>query len=279
MSVLADTEIAIRERRAFDVFDATHLHRAAREDGFGVVTGRDSLRDATIAVTADEAGPVAILHDLGEMIVFQTSGWRGHRWARFEGGRILGETVIVDGAARSRALGRDVAKEAVRIGAGSPVHAPLGELRSGRGQLGTPAAAILPRDFPEAARGVADSLHWVWNARALAATDRCDWRGPDGAEGDEATYADWLSRLFAALPDAVVMIERGVVATDRIGLLWRLYGHHLADGFGMAATGKRVRAIGSSVFTIRDGAVVAHDLLVDELAIAAQLHRPVIRYD
>lgn len=276
MNTLADIEIAVRERGAFDLFEATHLHRATREDGFGVLSGRDTLRDAAMA---DGRGAVAILHDLGEMIVFETGGWRGHRWAAYEGERILAETVIVDGAARARALGRDLGEEAARIGAASPVHAPLGELRSGRGQLGAPAAAILPRGFPERARAVADSLHRVWNARAFAAAERCGWHGPDGIDGDETAYAAWLSRLFAALPDAVVMIERGIVAADRIGLLWRLHGHHLADGFGMTATGRRVRAIGSSVFTLRDGAVVAHDLLVDELAIAAQLHRPVIGYD
>lgn len=275
VSTLAESEIAVRERGAFDWFETTHLHRAVREDGFGVVVGRENVRDAAMA---EPRGPVAILHDLGAMIVFESGGWRGHRWAAYDGERILAETVVVDGMARARALGRDPGAEAARIGAVSPVHAPLGELRSGRGQLGTPAAAILPRGFPEAARGVADSLHRVCNARAFAAIERCGWRGPDGIDGDESAYAAWLSRLFAALPDAVVMIERGIVTADRIALLWRLHGHHLADGFGIAATGKRVRAIGSSVFTLQGGAVVAHDLLVDELAIAAQLHRPVIGY-
>lgn len=279
MSALAEIEIAVRERRAFDIFEKTHLHRATREDGFGVIVGRENVRDAAISVAADESGVVEILHDLGEMIVFETGGWRGHRWARREGDHILAETLIVDGAARARALHRDLDEEAARIGAGSPIHAPLGELRSGRGQFGTSADAILPRGFPEAAEQVADMFHHVWNARAFAATGRHHWRGPDGADGDETAYAAWLSRLFAALPDAVVMIERGIVLGERIGLLWRLHGHHLADGFGLAATGKRVRAIGSSVFTLRAGAIVAHDLLVDELAIAAQLHRPIIRYD
>lgn len=275
MSALADIEIAVRQRGAFDVFEATHLHRAVREDGFGVVVGRENVRDAAMA---EGGGAVAILHDLGGMIVFETGGWRGHRWAACEGERILTETVIVDGTARARALGRDVGEEAALAGAASPVHAPLGELRSGRGQLGTPAAAILPRGFPEGARPVADSFHRVWNARAFAAAERCGWRGPDGIDGDETAYATWLTRLFAALPDAVMMIERGIVTADRIALLWRLHGHHLADGFGVAATGRRVRAIGSSVFTMQEGAVVAHDLLVDELAIMAQLRRPVIGY-
>ena len=277
---LPDIEIAIRNRRAFDIFETTHLHRATIEDGFGVVTGRENVRDAAIAaVISDGGGPVTIVDDLGAMIVFETGGWRGHRWARYEGVRIAGETLVIDGAARARILGHDLRAEAFRLGAGSPVHAPLGELRSGRGQLGTADGAILPRDFPAAARAAADGFHRTWNARAFGMIGACRWRGPDGAEGDEADYATWLSRLVAALPDGVVTIERGIVAGDRIALLWRLHAHHLAHGFSVAATGKRVRAIGSSVLTIDDGAVVAHDLMLDELAIAAQLHRPVIGDD
>lgn len=279
MSVLADLELAVRGQRAFGRFDMTHLHRASREDGFGVVIGRDQIREAAIAIASEETGPVAILHDLGEMIVFDAGGWRGHRWARYEGDRILAETVIIDGTARARSLQRDVAGDAARIGSGTSVHAPLGELRSGRGQLGTAATAPLPRDFPDAARPLADALHCVFNARAFDAAGSYRWRGPGGVEGDETVFADWLIRLFTALPDAVLMIERGIASAGQIALLWRLHGHHLADGFGLAATGKRIRAIGSSVFTLHDGTVVAQDLLVDEFSIAAQLHSPVIGYD
>ena len=279
VATLSDIERAVRDRRAFDIFETTHLHRATREDGFGIVTGRENVRDAAIAaVIADGGGPVAIVDDLGAMIVFETGGWRGHRWVRYEGARIAGETLVIDGTARARVMGLDLRAEAFRLGAASPVHAPLGELRSGRGQLGTADCAILPRDFPAAARAVTDDFHRTWNARGFGATGVCRWRGPDGADGDEADYAAWLSRLVTALPDAVVTIERGVVAGDRIALLWRLHAHHLAGGFGVSATGKRVRAIGSSVFTLDGGAVVAHDLMLDELAIAAQLHRPVITY-
>lgn len=277
---LAEIEIAVRERREFDLLERTHLHRATREDGFGVVVGRENVRDAAIADTVSgKGGPVAIVHDLGDMIVFETEGWHGHRWVRREGGRIADEWVIVDGAARARLLGLDLADEAVRRGASSAQHPPLGELRSGRGQLGTPTAAIVPRDFPEDARSVADDFHRVWNARAFGAIGPCRWRGPDGVDGDETSYAAWLASLMTALPDSVVMIERGIVVGDRVALLWRLHAHHPGDGPGVPAAGKRVRAIGSSVIVSSDGAIVAHDLMIDELAVAAQLHRPVIGYD
>lgn len=280
MSDLAELETSVRAHRAFDAIESAYLHRAWRDDDYGRTRGRAAIRDAALAEIAEEgAGPVRIVDDLGDMIVVETAaGWRMHRWVRRDGERIVTETLIRDGAARARALGRDFGADAARRGAESAIHAPLGELRAGLGQFATTRDAVLPHDFPDVARRHADAMHRVWNGRAFGRLGEARWRGPDGCEGNGETAAGWLTGLFAALPDAVVLFERAIVAPDRVALLWRLHGHHIADGFGVVATGRRVRCHGSSVLTLTNGAVVAEDVLIDTLALVAQLHCPVIEY-
>ncbi len=278
MSALAALEVAVRGHAAFDAIDRAYLHRAVRRDDHGDVRGRERIIDAAIAEFAVAGTGTRIVHDLGDMIVFEAQGWRGHRWARRDGERILAETIVVDGVARCRALGGDPVEAARQLGAANPVHAPLGELRAGLGQLATAGRATLPHDFPAAARGHADAMHRVWNARALGATAAADWRGPEGLAGDAAAAAAWLGTLFAALPDAVLLFERAVVGEDRVALLWRLHGHHV-PGFAVMANARRIRCHGSTMLSLDDdGAVVAEDTLIDTLALAAQLHRPVIDY-
>jgi hypothetical protein len=268
VTALADIERAVRERRDFSCFETAYLHRAWQEDAWGRIRGRDRIRDAAIAAAAEEAaGPVRIDQDLGDMIAFTTvAGWRGHRWAIREGGLILGDIAVTDGAARAEAIGRTVAEEAVRLGAAAPLHAPLGELRAGRGQLASGDLPDLPPGFPDAAHPAASWLHTLWNARAF---DRAapDWRGPAEAGGDGTAL---LLGLIAAMPDAVLLIERAIVTGDRVAILWRLHGHQ--------AGAARVRAIGSSVLTLAGDDVVAEDMMIDTLAMRATAHRPVIDY-
>lgn len=270
MSALAELEVAVRTHRAFDRIDTAYLHRAVREDGFGLVRGRDAICAAAIAALADEGhGAVEIVHDVGDMVVFRAAGgWRGHRWVWREGERILRETLIVDGAVRARSLGRDVDAEALRLGRTNRSHAPLGELDAGRGQCAA-TAAVLPHAFPAAARPFAEALHDAWNRRALGGVAAHDWQGPDGRHGNAAEHADWLVHMLALLPDAVLLFERGLVASDRVALLWHLHGH---------TSGVRVRVPGSTVFVLDRGVVVGEETMLDSLAIAAQLHRPMIEY-
>ena len=265
---LAEFERRIRGDRDFAVFDETHLHRAVREDDWGIVKTRDRVRAATVAAIAEEgAGVPTIFYDLGDMVAFESAqGWHGHRWARREGERIVAETIVIDGRSRARSLGRDPAAEAMRLGLASPTHPPLGELRAGQGQCAPVENPVLPHGFPEPARAEAVRLHRLWNARALhhAASN---WRGPAESGISEA---DFVIGLVALLPDATITIERGLDGADTVAVLWRLYGHD--------AQGVRVRAIGSSVAP-RDGAASgARETMLDTLSIEAQPFRPVIAY-
>lgn len=268
--MLAEIEQAVRQARDFSRFEDSYLHRAWREDAWGRIRGRDRIRDSALADAAEEtAGPLRIDHDLGDVIAFTTAaGWRGHRWAFRQGGLVLGDIAVVDGAARAVALGRDVAAEAVRLGEAAPLHAPLGELRAGRGQLASGDMPDLPPGFPDAARPAAAWLHRLWNARALDMAAP-DWRGPGEAGGDAAAF---LLKLLAMLPDAVVLIEHAVVAEGRVALLWRLHGHRPGP------VPARVRVIGSSILTMNENDVIAEDMLIDTLAIRATDHRPMVDY-
>ena len=188
-----------------------------------------------------DKGPQSLLitADLGDMIAFTVTvegrAWRGHRWVWREDGRILRETVIEDS---------DAPRAAPRL------HAPLGELRAGAGQFAAGPQAILPPDFPAAARPLADRLHQAWNGRAF-----------------DLHRAEWLVDLVRALPDATFHFERAIVEEGRTALLWRMLGH--------GELGQRVRLIGSSVFA---GAV--EETVIDRAALAVlQATVPTIRYD
>lgn len=278
MSGLAAIERAVREARDFSRFDETYLHRAWRENALGRVRGRDRIRAGALAQAAEEpAGtlevPTQIDGGARAMIAFACAGWRGHRWAQFEGQAIVGDIEVLDGMARASALGADVESEAPRLGREAPMHAPLGELRSGRGQLAEPDEPILPPQFPAAARPAAKYLHRVWNRRDLSAIP-AQWQGP--AEASEGGPSFVLG-VLAALPDAVLTIEAGLTGERQVAVLWRLHGHHLGQGWGLPS-GKRIRAIGSSVFSLDGNTVAAEDMVIDTLAMRAGAFRPVIDY-
>ncbi len=276
MITLAEMECRLRETRDLSVLDETHLHRAWREDALGRVRGRDRLREAVLASLADEqAGAPTIEARGAEMIAFTTmGGWRGHRWVEREGDRILGETEILDGAARSAALGLDLNDAARAKAANCPMHGPLGELRAGLGQLATSERPALPSGFATTAVEAATALHRIWNGRAINQVPR-EWRGPREAGEDGAAF---VIALLTALPDAVWLPVRGSILDDgRVAVLWRLHGHHLGPGFGGPST-RRVRLIGSSVLSMAEGNIAAEDMLVDTLAMRATAHRPLIDY-
>lgn len=278
MTPLAALERAVRQSLDFTGFEDDYLHRASREDAWGRVRGRDRIRDLALTRLAEEpAGEPVIEADCADgdtsMIAFATeAGWRGHRWAVREDERIAADIEVLDGAARCRALGRDPADEARRQGQGAPVHAPLGELRPGRGQLANAPLPVLPPSFPLRAQPGAAYLHALWNRRDLSLLAE-DWRGPAEAGGGRA----FVLQTLATLPDAVWMAERGITNGNTTAILWRLHGHHLGAGWG-EPSGRRIRAIGSSVLTMEGERVLAEHTMIDTLAMQATAWRPLVDY-
>ena len=192
-------------------------------------------RDAlTAAWVVEEKRAVTIAHDFDDMIVADVDGLgRLHRWIDREDARIVRET-LVENFARPKSA--------------PPAHPPLGELRSGQGQYAAGDRAILAAGFPATARELADRLHRAWNGRAF------DLHG-----------AAWLIRLCAMFPDATFHFERALVSGATTALLWRVHGHH--------ASGRRIRLIGSSVFTPGE-----EDTLLDRAALTAQSQAAHIEY-
>jgi hypothetical protein len=239
MSDLATLEIALRRDRAYAQLAQSHVHRATREESLGIIKGRDAI---TAAWVNEDAGDITITADLSsdsaaEMIAFQVKdqkqSWHGHRWVWRENGRILREIVVED---------RGEPKSA------PPVHPPLGELRPAQGQYAAGDSAILPPNFPQDARDIADWLHQAWNGRAFNLYDRA-----------------WIPALVRALRDATFTFEHAVCGEMQTAILWRVHGHH--------ARGQRIRLIGSSVFTGD-----ADETVIDHAAMAAQVGRGLIDY-
>ena len=240
MSELAELEIALRCRLEYARLASAHTQRSSLEDNWEIVKGREQILAQWVTQGRQEA---AISADLGDMIAFTVSEgeghWPGHRWVTREQGRILHEIVIED---------RGVARQA------QADHPPLGELRAGMGQLPAGGIAILPAGFPEAALPLANRLHSAWNGRAF-----------------DLYSADWLTLIVRALPDATFYFERAVVAEDRVALLWRVFGHN--------ASGRRIRLIGSGLFTAAPaGEFRCDEIVLDKAAFVAQMNKPLIDY-
>ncbi len=230
MSPLATLETSLRRDRAYALLAQSHAHRATREDSLGIIRGRDAI---TAAWVNEDAADLTITADLGDMIAYKVKGWHGHRWVWREDGRVLREVVIED---------RGEAKAA------PPVHAPVGELRSGQGQYAAGHVAILPAGFLDDARSIANWLHQAWNGRAFNLYERA-----------------WLPALIRTLPDATFYFEHAIVGERQTAILWRVHGHH--------SSGQRIRLIGSSLFTGD-----ADETVIDHAAMAALLGQDVISY-
>ena len=269
----ATLEMQLRAGR-FDVIAEAYLHRATRETSAAMLRGRDALLTAALGEAAAFPDTVTSLgfcaDDLATFVRHHGDHrWRGHRWLAREDDRVVRETLIEDGVTRN--LAAEAQAEPLAF-----LHAPLGELRPGCGQLAAGDTAIVPPGWPDAARAVADAFHRSWNGKAIDRIEAlwhedCVWHGPAGAGGGRAGLLRWLTTFFAAFPDATLMFERAIVRDDTIALLWRLHAHHRGGpGFG-AATGRRVKLIGSSVLRFEAELIVADETLIDTSSIASQL--------
>jgi hypothetical protein len=273
---------------AFGALADGYLHRATREDALGLLAGRDAVVNEVIQTASTLRDvEVELRHEGPELSLLILSGGydggllgmpvdepparidlREHRWSRREGGGIVEEIVVTDRAAAVEAVGGDLGAIAASLGAAHPMQPPLGELRSGEGQL----APAPDSGWTGAQKPLIDALHRIWNGRrldeidALYAADAA-WQGPRGAEGGRRELRRWLTRLYARLPDATFLFDRIEETPDHVAILWRLFGH---------AGGKRARLIGSTLLFLAEGRVATDDTLIDELALETTPHRPLL---
>jgi hypothetical protein len=232
MSALAILENALWSGEYSSLADS-HSHRAIREDSISISKGRDAILAKWVEV-GDLAANVAI--DLEDMVAVQGANneWQLHRWVWREDGRILREVEVTN---RQRDL------------VAPSVHPPIGELRAGLGQYAATAEPELPPQFPEEARGFAQTLHSAWNGRAFA------------GEVPEA-----IRSLIQDMPDATFYFEHAIVRDGTTAVLFRVAAHH--------HSGRRVRLFGSHLVNKDEDA----ETVVDWSAYVAQQTEGHIQY-
>lgn len=94
--------------------------------------------------------------------------------------------------------------------------------------------------------------------------------GPDLPRGREGV-AIVVEALRRAFPDLHYAIEDVVATDDAVAVRTTLTGTHRGDFFGLAATGRTVRVQQMTLERVRDGRIVAHHRVTDELTLMRQL--------
>jgi steroid delta-isomerase-like uncharacterized protein len=92
-------------------------------------------------------------------------------------------------------------------------------------------------------------------------------------EGRDAAKTGVIDNFLTAVPDAVwTMKGEPVVQGDRVAFEWEFAGTNTGPwGDGPAATGKHFSFTGASVFSIKDGKIVAQSDYYDALGFYKQL--------
>jgi predicted ester cyclase len=218
-----------------------YLHRAIATRGGERIFGRDAIVQEALRLMVQHKGMrFGVDADLGDFVAMLWQGDDGrhvrrHEWVTFEGARIGAQTCVDDDRAHP-----------------SPplFHVPLGELQSGKGQVG--AGAL------EGFGAVASALHQVWNARFIGHIDQlyapdASWQGPD-QQGGVSAFKAWLLEQFLAYPQSHVTFERVITQGDQLALLWQ---------WGRIDTkGKRDRVTGSTLVTLADGKIIDESTVV-----------------
>jgi len=259
---------AALQHGAFGGLAEQYLHRARRETSLRLAVGRDQViaEDLKLAATLADDAIVRVAcwtPSLCVLEVEEPAGARSrqHRWLTRENGLIARETVV---GALLGLSEQDLEERAAR----TPMHPPLGEVRSGRGQLLAGAESWF-RDGPA---WLLDPLHRIWNGRCLDEIDQlyaptACWSGPRAQTGGPELFKSWAMRLLARHPDATLLFERCEQAAEKIGLLWRLIVHE---------DGRRAHILGSSLLTVAGESIVADDTLLDVEALDIVSHRPLL---
>lgn len=89
-------------------------------------------------------------------------------------------------------------------------------------------------------------------------------RGRDGV-------AVVVKALRTAFPDLEYKIEDMVIGANAVAVRTTLRGTHRGDFFGLPATGKTVEVSQMTIEHFKDGKIVAHHRVTDELALQRQL--------
>lgn len=90
---------------------------------------------------------------------------------------------------------------------------------------------------------------------------------PRGREGVKIVVA----AMRAAFPDLTYAIEDLVVGPDAVAVRTTMRGTHRGDFFGLPPTGRAFETRQMTIEHFRDGRIVAHHRITDELSLLRQL--------
>ena len=134
---------------------------------------------------------------------------------------------------------------------------------------------------PEAARIVRELYDIVWSAGELSAIDRLvaaqyvmhsDPGDPwEGCMLDRATYRERVMYSRTGFPDLIFMVHEIIPTEHRVSVRWGAEGTHTGDLVGLAATGKRLRFAGQTIYEIVQDQVAGHWQVIDRLSFIQQL--------
>lgn len=115
--------------------------------------------------------------------------------------------------------------------------------------------------FPDAREIGRRWFEEVWNARRDDAVDELMSADALGhVEGGEvrgpAGFREMRAGFLTALPDVHIEIEDILADGNRAAVRWRAYGTHGGEGFGLAATNRRIDVRGTTWLVVEDGKIV-----------------------
>jgi steroid delta-isomerase-like uncharacterized protein len=131
------------------------------------------------------------------------------------------------------------------------------------------------------ARTLMEFMASVWDEGDAAAVDRfladeyvihSDPGDPwEGATLSREGFKERLRTSRAPFPDLRFEIVETVAEGDRVTIAWRMLGTHTGPMGPFPPTGRRIAALGMTVYYFREGRITGHRQVVDRLAVAQQL--------
>ena len=126
-------------------------------------------------------------------------------------------------------------------------------------------------------RAVVDVLEY-WNSGDIEGIvgfydDEIVWRnvGLEETYEGKAGVREFLTRLYAAIPDLQFTVEYKIARGDNVSEQWTVAGTHLGTFMGIPATGRRVEIRAISMVTMRDGKFLRDEFYWDTGAVMRQM--------
>lgn len=94
---------------------------------------------------------------------------------------------------------------------------------------------------------------------------------PEGVPQSVESIKEFYAMAVSVFPDLHVTTEDLIAEGDKVVHRWTARGTHKGELFGLAPTGREVRAAGVSIFRIADGRIVEHIAFADELGFLEEL--------